>query len=176
MNMSFIHFNSKLFFVLNIALLIYIILFSKNRRKDSLFLLLGFALSIGCNYRLYGISLGQILMAFVTILCCVSPIKEKQNGQQIGMISKSIILYTLYFCSVTIIGYLSCMDYKVIGSAIQNELRPVMQILQLIALMGTVLYVLHLGKNASISILKVFNYALLVIASRYCSMVYLSYF
>ena len=164
--MEFIKFYTHVFLIINLVLLSYIVVFAKRRALDSIYILIVYALSIGCNYRYFGFSMGQILMLVVMLFGCFGNFYGLRTDKYAdrGAIKSLVMLYILYMSGVTIIGYICSVSYKVEGSIIQNEFRPIMQIVQLIALMFTVLYAMRLKREESLAVLNIFNKALLFIA------------
>lgn len=126
----------------------------------SALLCLGAALCF--DFRLYGFSLMQILLVLIVFFGLT---KENSSGLIIeNDFKSSVLFYTVYFTLVTLIGYFCRSSYKVEGSIIQNELRPIVQSVQMICLFIAVIIVSKFNGEISLKILNSFHKALLFFA------------
>ena len=88
----------------------------------------------------------------------------RKPGKKAGNIKNAIILYSLYITMVTIAGYFFISHYELRGSIIQNQLRPVVQIVQITVLLYTILVVLKLSYEESVQIIEIFKKTLMFMA------------
>lgn len=151
---------SVLFIFLNIVTTIFIIFWSRRKTFDSVLIILCYAYTFGYDYRILGLQLAHILMMFI-LTCGWS---ARKLGKKAGNIKNAVILYSLYITAVTIIGYFFIRHYALRGSIIQNQLRPVVQIIQVIVLLYTVLVVLKFSYEESVQIIEKFKKVLMFIA------------
>ena len=162
--MIFIRLYHYLFLFLYVAILLYYFVVCKCRLKDAIKLIIVFGFCICSDYRFFGFSLAQLLMMAAFILGISWNNYGRITLHSGGKIRNRILLYTIYMSMITVIGYLAGRGYKVKGSIIQNELRPVMQILQFLVLMYAVAYTLALNREESLEIIEFLNKALVFVA------------
>lgn len=110
---------------------LYICLSGNDCFYKSITILLCFACTYGYSYKLYGaISLVHILLVFMVIF---KPNEYKEYGMKKRLCcSIDIFLYVIYVSLVTMVGYFLRSDYILKGSIIQNQFRPVVQIVFMI--------------------------------------------
>ncbi len=162
--MDFLSFYRYLFLIICTCISVYYVLLCKNKMRDAVKLVASFGFCLCCDYRFWGFSLAQILLFFAFVFGFGSTRIYRAYTGEGGKLRTLIFIYTVYMSFVTIIGYLIGGDYRVLGTAIQNELRPLMQISQLIVLMFLVAYSTTLDKNSSVEILELINRAFVIVA------------
>lgn len=131
---------------------------------DAVKLVSAFGFCLCCDYRYYGFSLAQIIMLIAFVIGIGFTHIFRGITKVGGKLRNLLLIYTIYMSSITIIGYLIGKDYRVIGSIFQNELRPVMQISQLVVLMFLVAYATTLDKDSSVEVLELINRAFVLVA------------
>lgn len=123
-------------------------------------------LCFGCtfcyDYRVFSISLMQIIMMMTTMLSIFQDGDETDCSKE--KIKLVVLIYLIYMCLATIVGYLFKSDYKLKGSLVQNELRPIVQSVQHICTYVMMFAVMTLGYCDAVNIYKSFYVSLKLIA------------
>lgn len=158
--MSILTIYSVFFMFLNFLLGFYLLFYSRKKTHDAVVIILCYGYTFGYDYRILGMQLAQLLTLF--IMTCGWSIQKV--GRKAGRIKNAILLYGVYIVAITFIGYSFITDYFLKGSVMQNQLRPVVQSLQIIALLYVVLVILKFGYDESVQIIEIFKKMLVFIS------------
>lgn len=125
--MSYYNVIGLVFNCLSVAIPFYLVFFKQKEMLYWLFVVyLCYASTFSYDFELFGVvNLQQITLVLIT-LYGMGRINKKDPRQ--SNIYSLICLYIVYLALITVIGYLVKKDYILIGSIIQNQLRPVVQI------------------------------------------------
>lgn len=152
-----------IFLCLTVVIPAYLILFKKGNPIVSLFtVFLCFACTFSYDFELFGVvNLQQIILVLITFLGMGK--LEKKDLRQ-NQLKRNVFLYIAFLSVMTILGYLPKMDYMLVGTIVQNQLRPVVQIVFMVFSYLAWLVCSTINGEDSKKILVVFYRTLLVIA------------
>lgn len=135
-------------------------------KKDTKITAVSVLLCIGCtfffDYRILGsISIIHILL----VIICISDLKIRKNEEPPEDEARfPIYLYILYISIVTIMGYMFKNSYIVRGSIVQNQLRPLVQIIYMIVTYISVISVRKIDSGISKTIIIAVYKTFLILA------------
>lgn len=125
--MSYYNIIGYLFQGLTVLIPVYLIIKGGDIKFNSVICLLCYACIFSSDFRILG------AVSLVHILLCIISFSNNANydrpHQKSSELKNIIIFYMIYVSVITILGYLIKSDYILKGSIVQNQLRPLVQIL-----------------------------------------------